>query len=791
MSAPYLSLGRSRRWVVLSVSAALLAALVPMGGTALAASATQLTIQSTSIPSGGSVPSGIAETFTVAATYGSGTGTVDTGYTGTVTLTSSDSRAMLQPASHTYTSTDAGVYTFTVVFATAGTQSVSFASTSPSLTGAAYPGITVTQSQLHVTSTTPTTTAAGSSVAITVQALDSTGTQLTSFAGTVSVTSTDPTVAQSWTYTTGTGADNGQHTFNVTLTKAGTQYVYFASPGLTSAQSSAITVTPGMASKLVFVQQPASQTSTLLSPQPIVGIADAYGNLVTGAPNTSVTLSLNPNPTGATLACANAGNLTVTTSGGQAVYSGCTVSLTGSGYQLTVAAAGSVYTSAQSTAFAVTSGPASRLAFCWASLSSGCSTTAPTGSTGGSLLTLQPTIVVQDAYGNPVTSDNSTIVTLSIATAGTGGTLTCTGTTSGVTSLRVTSGIASFTGCSIDRVGTYQLTATSYPYDTPATSNAFTVSAGPPAKLSFTAQPTVGYAGQNFAVQPVVAITDAGGNVATTSSATIALTLSGGTPGAVLTCTGGLSEPTVNGIATFSGCSISAQGSGYVLTAVAANVTPTVPLASAVTAPFNVSAPAAQITVTPSSRVIIWAKPVVLTTTFGVNGASKPFQLQASTDQVHWYQIAMLTTGTNGSVSFTYTPATNLWYRAVFAGTPDLAAANSAPVRVVVRQIALLRPTNEGRVVTIARGATLTWRVTVRPNRPELPRSKVGWEFYIYRGGHWVYLTTRYAFTDSQGIATYSYRFGTAGQWYVRAQAFPLPLNANSGWSPVNRYSVQ
>ena len=223
----------------------------------------------------------------------------------------------------------------------------------------------------------------------------------------------------------------------------------------------------------------------------------------------------------------------------------------------------------------------------------------------------------------------------------------------------------------------------------------------------------------------------------------------------------------------------------------AANVTPTVPLASAVTAPFNVSAPAAQITVTPSSRVIVWAKPVVLTTHFGINGANKPFQLQASTDQVNWYQIALLTTNASGSVSFPYTPATNLWYRAVFAGTPDLAAGNSTPVRVVVRQIALLRPTNAGRVVTIAAGTTLTWRVTVRPNRPELPHAKVGWEFYIYRGGRWVYLTTRYAFTDNLGIATYSYRFGSAGQWYVRAQAFPLPLNANSGWSPVNRYSVQ
>ena len=788
MSAPHLPLERSRRWIVLAVSAALLAALVPLGGAAMAATATQLTVMSTSVPSSGIVPSGIAVTFTVAATDSSTPANVDTSYTGTVTVTSTDPRATLLPAAHTYTSGDAGSYTFTVVFATAGSQSVTFSSSSPTLTSATASGITVTQSKLVVQSTTPTTTTAGSAVSITVQAQDSTGATLTSFTGTVSVTSTDPTVAQSWTYTTGTNSDNGQHTFNVTLTKAGTQYVYFASPGLTSAQSSAITVTAGTATKLIFVQQPAAVTPTLLSPQPIVGIADAYGNLV-GSASGTVTLSLNPNPTGAAFACTNSGNLTVTTYLGQATYSGCAVSLTGSGYQLTASATG--YTTAQSTAFSVTSGPASRLAFCWGSISSGCSTTAPTGSTGGTPFPVQPTIVVRDANGNTVTSDNATIVTLAIATAGTGATLTCTGTTSGVTSLRVTSGVASFTGCSIDKVGTYQLTATSYPYYAPATGNAFTVSPGPPARLAFTAQPAVGYAGQPFAIQPVVAITDAGGNVATTSSATITLTLSGGTSGAVLSCTGGVSRTTVAGVATFTGCSINAQGSNYAITALATNVVPTVVLTPAVTAAFSVSAPAAQITVTPSARVIVWAQPVTLTTHFGINGAGKTFALQASTDQVNWYQIAMLTTNSVGDAAFPYTPATNLWYRAVFAGTPDLAAANSTPVRVVVRQISLLRPTNAGRVVTIAAGTTLTWRVTVRPNRPELPHAKVGWEFYIYRGGRWVYLTTRYAFTDNLGIATYSYRFGSAGQWYVRAQAFPLPLNANSGWSPVNRYSVQ
>jgi hypothetical protein len=780
---------RLRRWIVPTVAAALLAGVLPFGGAAMAATATQLKITS-AVPS--TANSGIAVAFTVAATDSSGT--LDSSFVGSVTTTSTDPHAML-PGPYTYTTGtgtgsgyDNGQHTFSVTFATPGVWTVSFSS--PGLTGITSTGIDVTQSKLVVTLQSATTTTAGSAVSITVQAQDSTGVPLTNFTGTVSLTSTDPHAVLPGSYAY-TNADSGTHAFSVTLVTAGTQYVSFASPGLSSAQSSGIAVTPGTATKLIFVQQPAATTPTLLAPQPTVGIADAYGNLVSGA-SASVTLSLNPNPTSAVLTCSNGSGtnrLTLATTSGLASYAGCTVNLTGSGYQLTASAHG--YTSAQSNSFGVTSGPASRLAFCWGSLSSGCSTTAPIGSTGGTAFPVQPTIVLQDANGNTVTSDSSTVVTLAIATGGTGATLTCTGTTSGVTSLRVSSGIASFTGCSINKVGTYQLTATSYPYDTPATSNAFAVSAGPPARLTFTAQPTAGYAGQPLPIQPMVAITDAGGNVATTSGATITLALSAGTPGASLSCTGGLSRATYAGVATFSGCSINIQGTNYVISALATNVVPNVSLASAVTSPFSVSAPAAQIAVTPSTRVIVWAKTVVLTTHFGVNGAGKTFALQASTDQANWYQIAMLTTNSVGDASFPYTPATNLWYRAVFAGTPDLAAATSTPVRVVVRQIALLRPTNGGRVVTIARGTTMTWRVTVRPNRPELPHAKVGWEFYIYRGGRWAYLTTRYAFTDNLGIATLSYRFESAGQWYVRAQAYPLPLNANSGWSPVNRYSVQ
>lgn len=81
-------------------------------------------------------------------------------------------------------------------------------------------------------------------------------------------------------------------------------------------------------------------------------------------------------------------------------------------------------------------------------------TTAPGGGTGGTAWATQPIVAVRDAYGNTVSSSAS--ITLTIGTNPGGGTLTCT------TNPRAASaGVATFTGCSINRAGTgYTLTAT-------------------------------------------------------------------------------------------------------------------------------------------------------------------------------------------------------------------------------------------------------------------------------------------------------------------------------------------
>ena len=190
--------------------------------------------------------------------------------------------------------------------------------------------------------------------------------------------------------------------------------------------------------------------------------------------------------------------------------------------------------------------------------------------------------------------------------------------------------------------------------------------------------------------------------------------------------------------------------------------------------------------------MILWGQGFTLGVQFSMpNGGGKTFQLQAIRDGVTWNTIATLTTDANGRASFFYTPVTNLYYRAVFAGTPDLAAANSNQVRTVVRELALLRPTNSGSTRTINRNTSITFTSTVRPARPELAPAKVSFYFYRFSSGAWRFVTRRDDVIDSAGLARTTFKFTTSGQWYVRSQANPTPYNANSVMTPLERYSVR
>jgi GH25 family lysozyme M1 (1,4-beta-N-acetylmuramidase) len=194
---------------------------------------------------------------------------------------------------------------------------------------------------------------------------------------------------------------------------------------------------------------------------------------------------------------------------------------------------------------------------------------------------------------------------------------------------------------------------------------------------------------------------------------------------------------------------------------------------------------------TPSSAVITWGDTVVIKADFGTLGAGRSFDLQAAPDEVSWQTIATITTDADGNASFSYRPATNLYYRSIFAGAPDLPAVTSSTARVVVRQVALLRPTTNGTTRVISRGHKVTFTTTVRPSRTDLAPARVTFAIYRRVDGHWTPFTTRNVYIDQAGRASYPWTFTARGEWYVRSIANPTLANANSAWSPVERYSVR
>ncbi len=153
-------------------------------------------------------------------------GQTATGYTGTVYFTSSDVQAGL-PAMYSFTTADAGVHSFSATLKTSGNQSISVRDLTGALTGAEA-GIAVAASDFskfllsvpngadskgHVLVT------AGENIQLKVRAIDQFGNSISSYVGTIGLTSSDVAASLPNTYTFST-ADGGEHVFSVYLATA-------------------------------------------------------------------------------------------------------------------------------------------------------------------------------------------------------------------------------------------------------------------------------------------------------------------------------------------------------------------------------------------------------------------------------------------------------------------------------------------------------------------------------------------------------------------------------------------
>jgi hypothetical protein len=216
-----------------------------------------------------------------------------TDFTGTVQFTSTDPNAGAgKPVDYPFTIADAGSHTFTGGFTllTAGSQTVS-------VTGA---GLTAVDATLNVdpaaasrlTISAPPSTQAGNAIDVTVTAFDPYDNLATGFTGTIHFAHTDPIAGTIPDYQF-TGSEQGTHTIQVTLKRAGDQNVSVSATGLTGDQVTGIHVTPGPVTKLAFVNGVANTFPNLPIPTPVaVEARDQFDN---PAPSSApVTLTLVP-----------------------------------------------------------------------------------------------------------------------------------------------------------------------------------------------------------------------------------------------------------------------------------------------------------------------------------------------------------------------------------------------------------------------------------------------------------------------------------------------------------------
>ncbi|HEY1443479.1 MAG TPA: hypothetical protein VGF51_01170, partial [Acidimicrobiales bacterium] len=343
---------------------------------------------------------------------------------------------------------------------------------------------------------------------------------------------------------------SGVATFSgLSINKVGTGYTLSASstPTFTPATSSTFNITPGVASKLVFEQQPTNTAvDAAVAPAVTVAVEDANGNVETGDNGTQVSLAIGTNPSAGTLS----GGSAVAVSSGVATFSILSINRLGNGFTL-MASSTPAYATTTSSPLNITAGPATQLAVIQG----------PSNAQAGSAISPAVTVAVEDADGNVETNDNTTKVTLAIGTNPGGGTL------SGGPATTVVSGVATFSGLSIDKVGSgYTLKASSSPSYAQATSTSFNIAAGPANKLAFVVQPSTAVAGTTISPAVQVVVEDADGNRETADNSTQVTLVIGTNPsGGTL---GGVSATTVTGgIAAFANLSIDTIGAGYTLSA--------------------------------------------------------------------------------------------------------------------------------------------------------------------------------------------------------------------------------
>lgn len=405
----------------------------------------------------------------------------------------------------------------------------------------------------------PSTTTVATAITpkVEVTARDAHGNTATGFTGNVTVAIAANPGSGVLGGTATVAAANGVASFaNLTISQAGIGYTLSAAAtGLSGSTSSTFDITAARATQLGFSVQPSSTTAgTAIAPAVKVTARDATGSVATGF-NGAVTLSISAG-TG-TAGAVLSGTVTANAVAGVATFSNLSIDNSGTGYRLAAVAAG--VSGATSTPFTINPGAATRVTFTVHPSSAAAATIIP-GATGP---TIQ--VTVRDALGNPVKTFNGN-VTIAIVTNPAGGIL------SGTTTVTTAQGVANFNDLTIDKASAGYRLGVSAAGLAPDTSNAFSITAGAATSLLFTVQPSNATAGASISPSIRVTAFDAQGNQATGFAGNVTLAIANNPGGGTLN--GVTTVGAANGVAVFSGLSISLAGTGYTLLATTAGVSP-------------------------------------------------------------------------------------------------------------------------------------------------------------------------------------------------------------------------
>jgi hypothetical protein len=420
--------------------------------------------------------------------------------------------------------------------------------------------------------------------------------------------------------TVAVNAVNGVATFStLSINNTGNGYTLTASAsGLTGATSSTfnILVSIGPPAKLAFTVQPTNVVAgSSIAPAIQLTVEDSNGNQVPSATN-QITIAIGTNPSSGTLS----GTAQVNAVSGVATFSTLSINKAGTGYTLGASASG--LTSATSSAFNVTAGTATKLAF----------TVQPSNVTAGISIAPAVQVSIEDALGNLATTATNQI-TIAIGTNPSAGTL------SGTAQVNAVAGVATFSTLSINNAGTGYTLGVSAGGLTSATSSGFNVTSGTASKLAFTVQPSNVVTGSSITPAVTVSIEDAQGNVVTT--ATNQVTIAIGTNPSAGTLSGTAQVNAVAGVATFSTLNINNPGTGYTLAASASGLT------GATSSAFNVTGNCTTNCTITGNVTGPWVSGVTITLS---GGPSSPAPVV--TDSNGHYSFTTLTQGT-----YTITPS--------------------------------------------------------------------------------------------------------------------------------------